>query len=101
MENPGPGHSRPSTAGIGPHTRQDATVYDRACGSGSLLLKAAAEAPRGMTIYGREKDNATWALCKMNMFLRGNAIAEIRKGDTLTSPQFTKQGSSRRSTSPS
>ncbi len=74
--------------GIGAGTRQDQTVYDPACGSGSLLLKAAAEAPRGMTIYGQEKDNATWALSKMNMILHGNEIAEIEKGDTLTSPQF-------------
>ncbi len=76
--------------GIGPGTRQDQTVYDPACGSGSLLLKAATEAPRGMTIYGQEKDNATWALSKMNMILHGNEIAEIEKGDTITSPQFTK-----------
>jgi type I restriction enzyme M protein len=41
--------------GIGPETRQDQTVYDPACGSGSLLLKAAAEAPRGITIYGQER----------------------------------------------
>ncbi|MDO9381073.1 MAG: type I restriction-modification system subunit M [Nocardioidaceae bacterium] len=75
--------------GIGPSTRQDQTVYDPACGSGSLLLKAAAEAPRGMTIYGQEKDNATWALSKMNMILHGNEIAEIEKGDTITNPQFT------------
>jgi type I restriction enzyme M protein len=47
--------------GIDEHARQDRTVYDPACGSGSLLLKAAAEAPRGLTIYGQEKDNATWA----------------------------------------
>ena len=76
--------------GIGPKTRQDQTVYDPTCGSGSLLLKAAAEAPRGMTIYGQEKDNATWALSKMNMILHGNEIADIAKGDTITSPQFTK-----------
>lgn len=75
--------------GIGPNTRQDQTVYDPACGSGSLLLKAAAEAPRGMTIYGQEKDNGTWALSKMNMILHGNEIADIAKGDTITSPQFT------------
>src|SRR4051794_35879637 len=74
--------------GIGRNTRQDDTVYDPACGSGSLLLKAAAEAPRGMTIYGQEKDNATWALSKMNMILHGNEIAEIAPGDTITSPQF-------------
>ena len=75
--------------GIGPNTRQDQTVYDPACGSGSLLLKAADEAPRGMTIYGQEKDNATWALSKMNMILHGNEIATIEKGDTITNPQFT------------
>ena len=75
--------------GIGRQTRQDETVYDAAAGSGSLLLKAAAEAPRGMTIYGQEKDNATWALCKMNMILHGNETAEIYKGDTITNPQLT------------
>jgi type I restriction enzyme M protein len=74
--------------GINGKTRQDHTVYDPTCGSGSLLLKAAAEAPRGITIYGQEKDNATWALAKMNMILHGNEIADIAKGDTITSPQF-------------
>ena len=43
-------------AGIGPDTRQDQTIYDPTCGSGSLLLKAADEAPRGITIYGQEMD---------------------------------------------
>jgi type I restriction enzyme M protein len=76
--------------GIGPRTRQDQTVYDPTCGSGSLLLKVAAEAPRGITIYGQEKDNATWALSKMNMILHENADADIRKGDTISSPQLTE-----------
>ncbi len=76
--------------GINASTRQDDTVYDPTCGSGSLLLKVAAEAPRGITIYGQEKDNATWALSKMNMILHDNETAEIEKGDTITSPQFTK-----------
>ncbi|MFK0103731.1 type I restriction-modification system subunit M [Streptomyces sp. NPDC091217] len=75
--------------GIGPGTRQDHTVYDPTCGSGSLLLKVADEAPRSITIYGQEKDNATWALAKMNMILHGNEDADILKGDTITSPQFT------------
>jgi len=77
---------------IGPHTHQDDTVYDPTCGSGSLLLKVADEAPRGITIYGQEKDNATWALSKMNMILHGNEDADIEKGDTITNPQFTKGG---------
>lgn len=76
--------------GINRATRADQTVYDPTCGSGSLLLKVADEAPRGITIYGQEKDNATWALSKMNMWLHGNEDAEIAKGDTITSPQFTK-----------
>jgi type I restriction enzyme M protein len=76
--------------GIAPDTRFSATVYDPTCGSGSLLLKVADEAPHGLTIYGQEKDNATWALAKMNMILHGNEIADIRKGDTITSPQFLK-----------
>ncbi|MGY1672460.1 type I restriction-modification system subunit M [Geodermatophilus sp. SYSU D00710] len=78
--------------GIGPNTRQDDTVYDPTCGSGSLLLKVADEAPRGISIYGQEKDNATWALSRMNMILHGNEDAEIRKGDTITNPQFTAGG---------
>lgn len=76
--------------GISPDTPYSATVYDPTCGSGSLLLKVADEAPHGLTIYGQEKDNATWALAKMNMILHGNEIADIRKGDTIASPQFLK-----------
>ena len=59
--------------GIDEKTRQDQTVYDPTCGSGSLLLKVADEAPRGISIYGQEKDNATWALSRMNMILHDNA----------------------------
>jgi type I restriction enzyme M protein len=76
--------------GIGPGTRRDQRAYDPTCGSGSLLLKVAAEAPRGITIYGQEKDNATWALSRMNMILHENEDADIRKGDTITSPQFVE-----------
>jgi type I restriction enzyme M protein len=75
--------------GIKPSTPYSATVYDPTCGSGSLLLKVADAAPNGLTIYGQEKDNATWALAKMNMILHSNEIADIRKGDTIASPQFT------------
>jgi type I restriction enzyme M protein len=74
--------------GIDEHTKQDNSVYDPTCGSGSLLIKAAAEAPRGITVYGQEKDNATWALSRMNMILHGDATADIAKGDTITSPKF-------------
>ena len=75
--------------GIGPDTLQDQTIYDPACGSGSLLLRAADEAPRGLTIYGQEKDNATHALARMNMILHDNVTADLRHGNTLAAPDFT------------
>ena len=74
---------------IGPATQRINTIYDPTCGSGSLLLKAADEAPRGLSIYGQEKDNATYGLARMNMILHGNATAEIRPGNTLSAPDFT------------
>jgi len=64
------------------------TVYDPTCGSGSLLLKAAAEAPHGVTIYGQEMDNATSGLAKMNMILHDCPTAEIWKDNTLSTPYF-------------
>ena len=68
---------------------QDETIYDPTCGSGSLLLKAADEAPHGITIYGQENDNATRALAVMNMWLHGNPTSDIRQGNTLAKPEFT------------
>jgi type I restriction enzyme M protein len=80
--------------GIGADTRQDQTIYDPTCGSGSLLLKAADEAPRGITVYGQEMDVATWALARMNMILHGHPTAELWRGNTLAAPYFkNKDGS--------
>ncbi len=74
--------------GIGPDTPQYRTVYDPACGSGSLLLRANAEAPRGLSVYGQEKDHATYALARMNMILHDTATAELWHGNTLSAPYF-------------
>lgn len=74
--------------GINSNTPQDATVYDPTCGSGSLLLKASDEAPRGLSIFGQEMDNATSALARMNMILHNNATAKIWKGNTIADPQW-------------
>jgi type I restriction enzyme M protein len=78
--------------GVGPKTRQDQTIYDPTCGSGSLLLKAADQAPRGLTIYGQENDVATWALARMNMILHGHATADLWRGNTLSDPHFKESG---------
>lgn len=71
-------------------TPRSTTVYDPTCGSGSLLIKVADSAPNGLSIYGQEKDNATWALSRMNMILHGNETHDIRQGDTLSDPKFLK-----------
>ncbi|MBI4322093.1 MAG: N-6 DNA methylase [Chloroflexi bacterium] len=74
--------------GIEKARSQSQTIYDPTCGSGSLLLKAADEAPKGVTIYGQERDNATAALARMNMILHDNPTAEIWRGNTLADPHF-------------
>ncbi|MBT3052889.1 MAG: type I restriction-modification system subunit M [Candidatus Thiodiazotropha sp. (ex Codakia orbicularis)] len=79
--------------GIGKQTKQDETVYDPTCGSGSLLLKVNDEAPKGLTLYGQEKDNATAALAKMNMILHDAPSADIWQDDTLSEPHWlNKEG---------
>ncbi|RVY53671.1 type I restriction-modification system subunit M [Helicobacter pylori] len=80
--------------GIDENTRQDKSIYDPTCGSGSLLLKASSLAgKKGLTIYGQEKDISTTALCKMNMILHNSATADIAKGgsSTLSNPLFTTE----------
>ena len=74
--------------GIGPETLQTQTIYDPTCGSGSLLLRTADETPNGITVSGQEKDNATYALARMNMILHGNETAQLWPGNTLTDPYF-------------
>lgn len=80
--------------GIGDSEQNIISVYDMACGSGSLLLKAASEAKHNKKVYlyGQEKDTNTAGLCVMNMFLHGNETADIRIDNTLTKPQFLENG---------
>ena len=67
-------------------------VYDPACGSGSLLLKAVKvlghDAVRN-GFYGQEINITTYNLCRINMFLHdiGFDKFDIACEDTLTNPQ--------------
>ena len=79
--------------GIRPEAVTKSTsAYDPTCGSGSLLLKVAAEAGRDITLEGQEKDVSTVGLARMNMLLHGVADAVIAGGNTLANPRFTDEG---------
>ncbi len=75
--------------GISPkNTVAATTAYDPTCGSGSLLLKVAAEAGKHITLEGQEKDVTTAGLARMNMILHDFPTANILSGNTLASPKF-------------
>lgn len=67
-------------------------VYDPACGSGSLLLKAETILGKGNVrqgYYGQEINPTTYNLCRINMFLHdiGYDKFNIANEDTLIDPQ--------------
>ncbi len=77
--------------GISPdNTVAATTAYDPTCGSGSLLLKVAAEAGKHITLEGQEKDSTTAGLARMNMILHDFPTANIASGGegTLVKPRF-------------
>ena len=63
------------------------TAYDPTCGSGSLLLKVAAEAGKHITLEGQEKDVTTAGLARMNMILHDFPTANVLSGNTLVRSQ--------------
>ena len=78
--------------GISPrNTRASTTAYDPTCGSGSLLLKVAAQAGKRITLEGQERDVTTAGLARMNMILHDFPTANIVSGNTLAAPKF-KEG---------
>lgn len=67
-------------------------VYDPACGSGSLLLKAEKVLGKDnidLGFFGQEIDLTTFNLCRINMFLHNVPFNKfnIARGDTLTDPK--------------
>ena len=69
-------------------SNDDITLYDPACGSGSLLIRAAEAAPFEVAIYGQEKEITTSGLARMNLVLHNMATAEIKSGNTFSDPHF-------------
>jgi len=71
----------------------DQTIYDPACGSASLLIRANDEAksedlPDGITIYGQEFDVNTAGLAQMNLVLHNKSTGKIANANTLSNPKF-------------
>lgn len=84
------------------------TVYDPACGSGGLLIKAQlrlrekvaqrmgkalhqlqpGDVQRPLQLFGQEINHVTYAMAKMNAFIH-DMEAEIALGDTMRNPRFT------------
>ena len=66
------------------------SAYDMTCGSGSLLIRAAAESARPfdkIAIEGQELDLATIGMAKMSMVIHGIDDAELKHGNTISDPQ--------------
>jgi type I restriction enzyme M protein len=70
------------------NTKAATTAYDPTCGSGSLLLKVAAQAGKHITLEGQEMDVTTAGLARMNMILHDFPTANILSGNTLSDPKF-------------
>jgi type I restriction enzyme M protein len=75
--------------GVNPqNTKASTTAHDPICGSGSLLLKLAAEAGKHITLEGQEMDATYAGLARMNMILHDFPTANILTGNTLSDPKF-------------
>ena len=73
--------------------KQIRSIYDAACGSGSLLLRVKrVYDPKGdkkVKIYGQELNRTTYNLCRMNMIMHDVHYDDfnIKQEDTLSRPQ--------------
>lgn len=69
--------------------KKGSRICDPAIGSGSLAIAVAEEiGDQNFQIYGQESNGATWALCRLNMFLHGMDGAIVMWGDTLNEPEL-------------
>jgi len=72
------------------------TVYDPACGTGGMLIEAIHYVHDDRLTYGKifgqEKNLATSAIARMNLFLHGAQDFQVTQGDTLRSPNYLYRG---------
>lgn len=72
-------------------------IYDGACGSGGMLTESKnfIQDPEGaiasnaaVTLYGKEVNGETYAICKSDMMIKGDNPQNIRFGSTLATDEF-------------
>lgn len=76
--------------GIDKDERPQVSIYDPTCGSGSLLLRAKAEAKKNVSLNGQESDVSTVGMAQMNMIIHGEQCADIQQGDTINNPKHVE-----------
>lgn len=70
------------------------SIYDPACGSGTLLVAVGKEEKsKSVQIYGQELNPAMSAISQMNLFIHGFDKTFINCGDSIRNPQFLEGGS--------
>ncbi|APO43880.1 restriction endonuclease subunit M [Paenibacillus xylanexedens] len=72
------------------------SVYDPAAGTGGMLIEAIhymkGDKLTYGRIYGQEKNLATSAIARMNLFLHGAHDFKVSQGDTLRMPNYVEGG---------
>ncbi|MCX5961589.1 MAG: class I SAM-dependent DNA methyltransferase [Cyanobacteria bacterium] len=72
-------------------------IYDGACGSGGMLTESknfiqdsegAIASSTAVTLYGKEVNGETYAICKSDMMIKGDNPQNIRFGSTLATDEF-------------
>ena len=80
------------------------SIYDPTEGSGGMLLESAkhiklqkngtlAGGVPNCHLAGQEKNQGTWAIAKLNLYLHNIDSSHIKRGDTLSNPQHIENGS--------
>ncbi|MFJ8795948.1 N-6 DNA methylase [Streptomyces sp. NPDC102462] len=78
------------------------SVYDPTCGTGGMLVTAAAEVKdqgedhRRLGLFGQELNVMTSSIARMNLYLHGIEDFRIERGDTLADPAFFEGDALRR-----
>ena len=68
-------------------------ICDPACGSASLLMKCGRlirdrTGTKRYALFGQEAIGSTWAMARMNLFLRGEDNHQVEWGDTIRNPKL-------------